>query len=120
MNRRKFLNSIAGLGLAGAGLDVLAQRTPDVIFVPTDYQDCRGMLKLAAVTSKDIVYDLCAATGASSSPQRGSFARARRRHRHRPERIKEARELSKRTGADDKVRFIEGDWFCSRHHEATW
>ena len=64
MQRRQFLGAagtvgaLGGLGLAGSAFDVLAQRTPDVIFVPTDFQVVTQMLKLAEVTSKDIVYDL--------------------------------------------------------------
>jgi SAM-dependent methyltransferase len=119
MHRRKFLNSIAGLGLAGAGLDVLAQRTPDVIFVPTDYQVVIGMLKLAEVTSKDIVYDLGCGDGRFVVTAARQFGARGVGIDIDPERIKEARELSKRTGADDKVRFIEGDLFAADISEAT-
>jgi len=119
MHRRKFLNSIAGLSLAGAGLDVLAQRTPDVIFVPTDYQVVIAMLKLAEVTSKDIVYDLGCGDGRFVVTAARQFGARGVGIDIDPERIKEARELSKRTGADDKVRFIEGDLFAADISEAT-
>ena len=33
-------------------------RRPDVIYVPTNEEVVRGMLKLAGVTKDDIVYDL--------------------------------------------------------------
>jgi SAM-dependent methyltransferase len=119
MHRRKFLNSIAGLTLAGAGLEALAQRTPDVIFVPTDYQVVIGMLKLAEVTSKDIVYDLGCGDGRFVVTAARQFGARGVGIDIDPERIKEARELSKRTGADDKVRFIEGDLFAADISEAT-
>ncbi len=119
MHRRHFLNTLAGLGLAGAGLDTLAQRTPDVIFVPTDYQVVISMLKLAQVTSKDIVYDLGCGDGRFVVTAARQFGARGVGIDIDPERIKEARELSARTGADDKVRFIKGDLFETNISEAT-
>jgi len=119
MQRRQFLNTLAGLGLAGAGLEVLAQRTPDVIFVPTNYEVVIAMLKLAEVTSKDIVYDLGCGDGRFVVTAARQFGARGVGIDIDPERIKEARELSKRTGADDKVRFIEGDLFAADISEAT-
>ena len=61
MQRRQFLSALgalSGAGLAGSVFDVNAQRTPDVIFVPTEFEVVTQMLKLAQVTNKDMVYDL--------------------------------------------------------------
>ena len=58
MERRQILAALAGVGLGGKAFDLLAQRTPDVIFVPTAFETVNAMLKLAEVTSNDIVYDL--------------------------------------------------------------
>ena len=119
MQRRQFLSALAGAGLAGAAFDVSAQRTPDVIFVPTDFQVVIAMLKLAEVTSKDIVYDLGCGDG------RFVVTAARQFGAHGvgvdidPERIQDARELAARTGADDRVRFIEGDLFETDISAAT-
>lgn len=122
MQRRQFLRSLSllsGATLAGTGLEVLAQRTPDVIFVPTNYEVVTQMLKLAQVTSKDIVYDLGCGDGRFVVTAARQFGARGVGIDIDPERIKEARELSKRTGADDKVRFIQGDLFETDISEAT-
>ncbi len=122
MDRRRFLNALGvmgGSGLAGAGLTVLAQRTPDVIFVPTGYEVVVQMLKLAAVTSKDIVYDLGCGDGRFVVTAARQFGARGVGIDIDPERIKEARELAARTGANDRVRFIEGDLFETDISEAT-
>jgi len=122
MNRRKFLNrlgALGGAGLAGVGLDVFAQRTPDVIYVPTGFDVVVQMLKLAEVTSRDIVYDLGCGDGRFVVTAARQFGARGVGIDIDPERIREARELSARTGADDKVRFIQGDLFETDISEAT-
>ena len=122
MDRRRFLNALGvmgGAGLAGTGLGVLAQRAPDVIFVPTGYEVVTQMLKLAAVTSRDIVYDLGCGDGRFVVTAARQFGARGVGIDIDPERIKEARELAKRTGTEDKVRFIEGDLFEADISEAT-
>ena len=108
-----------GVALAGAGRDVLAQRTPDVIFVPSSFDVVVQMLKLAEVTSKDIVYDLGCGDGRFVVTAARQFGARGVGIDIDPERIQEARELSARTGADDKVRFIQGDLFETDISEAT-
>jgi SAM-dependent methyltransferase len=122
MNRRNFLSQLGvlgGAGLAGGGLDVFAQRTPDVIYVPTGFDVVVQMLKLAEVTSRDIVYDLGCGDGRFVVTAARQFGARGVGIDIDPERIKEARELSARTGADDKVRFIQGDLFETDISEAT-
>ena len=119
MDRRRFLSTLGGASLAGTGLDVLAQRVPDVIFVPTGFDVVVQMLRLAETTSKDIVYDLGCGDGRFVVTAARQFGARGVGIDIDPERIKEARELSKRTGADDKVRFIEGDLFETDISEAT-
>jgi ubiquinone/menaquinone biosynthesis C-methylase UbiE len=122
MNRRRFLSALStlgGAGIAGCGLDAFAQRTPDVIFVPTDFQVVTAMLKLAEVTSKDIVYDLGCGDGRFVVTAAQQFGARGVGIDIDPQRIKEANELAKRTGANDKVRFIEGDLFETDISEAT-
>lgn len=122
MKRRNFLSqlmALGGAGLAGAGLEVLAQRTPDVIYVPTGFDVVVQMLKLAEVTSRDIVYDLGCGDGRFVVTAARQFGARGVGIDIDAERIKEARELSARTGADDKVRFIQGDLFETDISEAT-
>ena len=119
MQRRKFISALAGAGLAGANFNLFAQRTPDVIFVPTEYGLVVQMLKLAEVTSKDIVYDLGCGDGRFVVTAARQFGARGVGIDIDPERIKEARELATRTGANDKVRFIQGDLFEADISEAT-
>ncbi len=122
MQSRRFLGAmgvLSGVGAAGAAIDVLAQRTPDVIFVPTTFDVVVQMLKLAEVTSKDTVYDLGCGDGRFVVTAARQFGARGVGVDIDPERIKEARELAQRTGADDKVRFIEGDLFETDISEAT-
>jgi SAM-dependent methyltransferase len=119
MQRRQILGALAGAGLAGTAFDLLAQRTPDVIFVPTAFETVIAMLKLAEVSDKDIVYDLGCGDGRFVVTASQQFGARGVGVDIDPERIKEARELAKRTGADSKVRFIEGDLFETDISEAT-
>jgi ubiquinone/menaquinone biosynthesis C-methylase UbiE len=122
MDRRRFLGTLSalgGAGVTGRGLTAWAQRTPDVIFVPTDFQVVNAMLKLAEVTSKDIVYDLGCGDGRFVVTAARQFGARGVGIDIDPERIKEARALAERTQANDKVRFIEGDLFDTDISEAT-
>jgi SAM-dependent methyltransferase len=119
MQRRQILAALASAGLMGKAADLLAQRTPDVIYVPTAFETVTAMLKLAEVTDKDIVYDLGCGDGRFVVTAARQFGARGVGVDIDPERIKEARELAKRTGAEDKVRFIEGDLFETDISEAT-
>lgn len=122
MQRRQILaalGAVGGAGLAGSAFDLLAQRTPDVIFVPTAFETVIAMLKLAAVSDKDIVYDLGCGDGRFVVTAAQQFGARGVGVDIDPQRIQEARELAKRTGADSKVRFIEGDLFETDVSEAT-
>lgn len=117
--RRQFLQALAGAGLALPAWETLAQRTPDVIYVPTAFETVNAMLKLAEVTSKDIVYDLGCGDGRFVVTAALQYGARGVGIDIDPNRIGEARELAKRTGADNKVRFIEGDLFEADISEAT-
>ena len=119
MRRRQFLGAIAGAGVAGLAFDSRAQRSPDVIFVPTAFDVVIQMLKLAQVTSKDMVYDLGCGDGRFVVTAARQFGARGVGIDIDPERIKEARQLAARTGADDRVRFIESDLFDADISEAT-
>ncbi len=113
------LGTLGGAGLAGIPRAVLAQRTPDVIFVPTAFETVTTMLKLAAVTRDDIVYDLGCGDGRFVVTAAKQFGARGVGIDIDPERIREARELAARTGTEDRVRFIEGDLFKTNISEAT-
>jgi SAM-dependent methyltransferase len=119
MRRRQFLSTLASVGLAGAGIHADAQRSPDVIFVPTDYGTVMAMLKLAGVARNDIVYDLGCGDGRFVVTAARQFGARGVGIDIDPDRIKEANELAQRTGAHDRVRFVQADLFEADISEAT-
>lgn len=77
------------------------------------------MLKVAKVTSKDVVYDLGSGDGRiaiAAAKQHGARAIGIDID---PERIAEAKENARQAGVTDKVRFIQADLFESNISEAT-
>jgi len=86
-------------------------RPPDVIFIPSSDAVVDAMLKMANVTSRDVVYDLGCGDGKI-------VIAAAKRYGARgvgididPERIKEANAKAKVAGVTGKVRFLVGDIF---------
>lgn len=86
------------------------QRTPDVIFVPTRDAVVEGMMRMANVTSGDVLYDLGSGDGkvviaAAKLGARGVGIDID------PRRIAEANANAEREGVTDRVQFILGDIF---------
>jgi len=86
-------------------------RPPDVIFVESDDAVVDAMLKLAAVTAQDVVYDLGCGNGKI-------VIAAARRYGARgvgididPDRIADANRAAGAAGVTSKVRFLVGDIF---------
>ena len=113
MLRRHFL---AGLAAAGVSPWLWAQdkgatRGPDVIFVPTPNEVVDTMLKLAAVTKADTVYDLGCGDG------RIVISAAQKYGAHGvgididPQRVAEATENAKKAKVSDRVTIRRGDLF---------
>src|SRR5690349_23945395 len=125
MQRRRFLAGMSGLALSGvaAGAATVAGaaelRGPDVIFVPTPNAIVAAMLKMAAVTKADTVYDLGCGDG------RIVITAAQKYGAHGvgididPERVKEATENVRKAGVADKVRIVRGDLFQADISAAT-
>ncbi len=130
MRRRQFLTALGACGASGVAgalaysMPLLAQvaqetRTPDVIFVPTPNDVVNKMLEMAAVTAKDVVYDLgcgdgrIVITAAQRNGARGVGIDID------PERIREANENAARAKVTDKVNFVLGDLFEADISEAT-
>ena len=121
---------IAGLAclllLATLAFPALAQqsqaptREPDVIFVPTPQEVVDGMLKLAGVGPKDIVYDLGCGDGRTVVTAVKKFGASRAVGIDiDPERIADSNATAKEAGVTDKVKFIQGDLFEADIKEAT-
>ena len=122
MHRRKFLAGLGALGasgLIGASEQAAQLRGPDVIFVPTPGDIVDTMLKMAAVTKRDTVYDLGCGDG------RIVITAAQRYGAHGvgididPERVEEATANVRKAGVADRVRIIRGDLFEADISAAT-
>ena len=130
MHRRQFMAALAAMGAIGGTHAVepariwLAQaaaprRGPDVVFVPTPNEVVDKMLEIAAVTSKDIVYDLGCGDGRIPITAAQRYGARGVGIDIDPQRIRESRENALRARVEDKVRFIEGDLFEAEIGEAT-
>jgi SAM-dependent methyltransferase len=132
MYRRRFLGALAAFGAAGLthahepGRILLAQaqtaparRSPDVIFVPTPNEVVEKMLEMAAVTSRDVVYDLGCGDGRICIMAAQKYGVRAVGIDIDPKRISEANANAKSARVTDKVRFVEGDLFEADIGEAT-
>jgi ribosomal protein L11 methylase PrmA len=96
-----------------------APRQPDVVYVPTSPDVVDAMLKLAKVTSNDVVYDLGSGDG------RIVIAAAKMYGAHGvgididPERTREATANARTSGVADKVTFRTEDLFTADISPAT-
>jgi ubiquinone/menaquinone biosynthesis C-methylase UbiE len=106
-------------GLLGAQDKGGALRGPDVIFVPTPGEVVDTMLRMAAVTKQDTVYDLGCGDGRI-------VITAAQRYGARgvgididPDRVSEATENVKKAKVSDRVRIIRGDLFEADISAAT-
>jgi SAM-dependent methyltransferase len=123
MGRARVLVGLSGclmVGMVGLWLNVGAQpRQPDVEYVPTPHHVVAEMLRLAAVTPSDVVYDLGCGDGrvliaaAQSYNARGVGVDID------PQRIEESRVNAKQASVVDRVRFLQQDLFETDIREAT-
>ena len=115
MRKALFVASVLSLIVSLPGAGTLAQqvppnRTPDVIWVPTQDPVVSAMLKMANVTKNDVVYDLGCGDGkiviaAAKLGARGVGVDID------PQRVKEATANVKAAGVADRVQIIHGDIF---------
>jgi SAM-dependent methyltransferase len=110
----------AGAAIAVAFFTLPDQsRPPDVYFASTRQPVADAMLTLAGVTAGDVVYDLGSGDGRI-------VIMAAQKHGARgvgieidPKLVALSRELAREGGVDDKVSFIEGDFFTADISPAT-
>lgn len=129
MQRRQFLGAVTAFGAAGLAhaydpsriylAQAAARRSPDVIFVPTPDEVVMKMLEMAAVTSRDIVYDLGCGDGRICITAAQKYGARAVGIDIDPKRIGEANANAKAAKVTDKVRFVEGDLFEANIGEAT-
>jgi SAM-dependent methyltransferase len=94
-------------------------REPDVIYVPTPQNVVDAMLKLANVTSSDVVYDLGSGDGRIPITAAEKYGARGVGIDINPERIKEANANLAKSKAGDKVRFLNQDLFETDLSPAT-
>src|SRR4051812_10968511 len=94
-------------------------RPPDVFYVPTPPAVVEAMLKLAAVSSRDVVYDLGCGDGRIPIAAAQKYGARGIGIDIDPARIAEAKENAKLAGVTDKVTFLEQDLFTSDFKNAT-
>ena len=122
MHRRQFLAGLGALGISGAAWaqdQTGPTRGPDVIFVPTPEEIVDTMLKMAAVTAKDVVYDLGCGDGRIVITAAQKFGARGVGIDIDAQRISEANANAKTAGVTDKVKFVRGDLFEANISEAT-
>lgn len=110
---------LAAAVAAGAQEATVKKKDPDVPYVPTPERVVDEMLRMASVTSKDVLYDLGSGDGRI-------VITAAKRYGARgvgididPERIREANENARKAGVTHRVKFVEGDIFQADISEAT-
>jgi cyclopropane fatty-acyl-phospholipid synthase-like methyltransferase len=94
-------------------------RAPDVFYVPTPQPVVDAMLKLAAVTDRDVVYDLGSGDGRIPITAALKFGARGVGIDIDPKRTAEANENAKAAGVTDKVTFLTQDLFESDISAAT-
>ncbi len=96
-----------------------AERTPDVVYVPTPQTVVDKMLEIAKVGKNDFVYDLGSGDGRLVITAAKKFGTRGIGIDIDPERIKEANANAAKAGVTDKVKFLQQDLFKSDFSKAT-
>jgi cyclopropane fatty-acyl-phospholipid synthase-like methyltransferase len=114
--------AVLALGLTaplGAQQTQAPLRSPDVIFVPTPPDVVDAMLKLAEVTSNDVVYDLGSGDGIIVVTAAQKYGATAVGIDIDPQRVKEATERVQKAGVGDKVKILNQDLFTTDISPAT-
>ena len=94
-------------------------RTPDVIFVPTPPEVVDAMLKVAEVSSSDVVYDLGCGDGIIVATAAQKFGATAVGIDIDPQRVKEATDRIQKANVTDKVKILNQDLFTTDISQAT-
>jgi len=122
MQRRQFLAGLGALGLAPwahAQDQAAPTRGPDVIYVPTPNEVVDTMLKMAAVTKADTVYDLGCGDGRIVIAAAQKYGARGVGIDIDPERVAEATANVRKGNVADRVKIVRGDLFETDISEAT-
>ena len=112
---------VLALGAAAPNLAQQAapSREPDVVFVPTPPDVVDAMLKLAKVTSSDVVYDLGSGDGRILIAAAKTYGARGVGIDIDPERVREATANARANNVADKVSFRREDLFVADISPAT-
>jgi len=91
----------------------------DVPYVPTPEAVVEEMLKMAAVTKDDVVYDLGCGDGRIVITAARKYGARGVGYDLNPQRINESNANAVKAGVTDRVRFVQGDLFQADLSEAT-
>ncbi len=116
-----WMQAVVGLSmmLCATAYAQKAERTPDVIYVPTPPEVVDAMLKVAKVGPNDVLYDLGSGDGRIPVTAAQRFGTRAVGIDIDPQRIAEANANAQKAGVTDKVKFIQGDLFQQDLSEAT-
>lgn len=96
-----------------------AERTPDVVYVPTPQQVVDKMLEVAQVKKGDVLYDLGSGDGRIPITAAKKYGIKAVGIDIDPQRIQEANANAQKAGVTDKVKFLQQDLFKTDISEAT-
>lgn len=80
-----------------------------ISFIPTPEEHIDGFFELAPLSSSDVVYDLGSGDGRLLFAALGKGAGKAVGVELNPERVREAREIAKKKGSEDRITFVEAD-----------
>ncbi len=106
-------------GLVLSAFAAVAQKAPDVPYVPTSQELVEQMLKLANVKKGDVVYDLGCGDGRIVVTAAQKFGARAVGVDINPERIKEANENARKAGVTGSTKFVEANLFDADIHNAN-
>jgi SAM-dependent methyltransferase len=95
------------------------KKEPDIHYVPTPQELVDVMLDMARVGKDDVIYDLGSGDGRLIITAAKKYGASGVGIDIDPQRIAESRENAKKSGVEDRLRFLEQDLFESDFHEAT-
>jgi predicted RNA methylase len=109
-----------------AGSDVLSWtvprapvRMPDVPFEPTDQAIADEMLQLAGATERDVVYDLGSGDGRIAVLAAQKYGARAVGIEIDPRLVEISTQVVREAGLEERVRFVEGDFFTASIADAT-
>jgi ribosomal protein L11 methylase PrmA len=116
---RLALTAAIAVGLNHAPASGQGAPTPDIHYVPTPSDVVDTMLTMAAVTSRDVVYDLGSGDGRIVIEAARKYGARGVGVELDSDLVKSARAKARKAGVSDRVSFVQADLFKTDLSEAT-